>query len=129
MKQLKNLDYIMNKSLYFVECTCIKNCLYPNVEFHIGEVLYYNKKAASNEMYLFNPYINPGSEFMNENHAKKYFGLCGNSLYLPFTRKKNNAKKWEIKRYAEQIAECINNRHEFNAIVKEIKVIYEEEEV
>lgn len=119
----------MNKSLYYIELTCIKDCSYPNVEFHVGEILYYNKKAASNEMYLFSPCINQGSKFMDEDHAKKYLGLCGNSLYLPFTRKKSNAKKWQIKRYADQIAECISNRHEFNAVVKEIKITYKEEEI
>jgi hypothetical protein len=42
---------------------------------------------------------------------------------------KKNAKKWEIKRYPDWEAMLINEKGEFNAVVKEIKVTYEEEEV
>ena len=50
------------------------------------------------------------------------------TAYLPFTRQKKNAKKWQIKRYADHEASIINNIGEFNAIVKEIKITYIEEE-
>lgn len=117
----------MNKSLYYLELTCIKKSNYPNVAFEVGDILYYNKKASSNEMYLYSPYINPSSEFMDQNHSRKYYGVCGNNLYLPFTRKKQNAKKWEIRRYAEQMKTFIEQKGEFKCDIKEIKVNYIEE--
>ena len=43
----------MNKSLYFIECICIRDCKFPNVEYHKGEVVYFNPKAASNETYIY----------------------------------------------------------------------------
>ena len=113
----------MNKSLYYIECICIKDCHFPNVSFQVCDVLYFNKKAASNEMYTFNPHVHPDSFVSKE--AKKYtYGS-----YLPFTRLKKNAKKWEIKRYPELEARIINDKGDFNAVIKEIKVTYEEEEV
>ena len=51
------------------------------------------------------------------------------SCYLPFTRQKRFAKKWQIKEWAEKYAKIINNIGEFNAIVKEIKLTYTEEEI
>ncbi len=114
----------MNKTIYYIECTCIKNIEFPNVAIKEGEILYYNKKASSNEMYCFNRFINPHSEIAW--NTNKYRGI-GTWSYLPFTRKKQNAKKWEIKRYAEDTARIINGLGEFNAIIKEIKVTYEEE--
>lgn len=114
----------MEKKLYYIECTCIREVKFPNTEFNIGDVLYYNKNVSSNEMYCFNRFINPDSEIAK--NANKYHGI-GSWSYLPFTRKKQNAKKWEIKRYAESIVRVINGLGEFNAIVKEIKVTYEEE--
>ena len=119
----------MNKSLYYIECTCIKDCKYPNVEFHAGETLYYNGKASSNEMYLFNHSLDPNSPIMNDDNRKKYWGYGGNSAYLPFTRKKQNAKKWEIRRYAETTKNCIEHQGEFKCEIKEIKVTYTEEEL
>ena len=118
----------MNKSIYYIECTCIKDCSYPNVDFHVGDVLYYNKKASSNEMYLF--FNNREKRHRNDEeikHIESTFGRWAN--YIPFTRQKKNAKKWEIKRYPEWEAMLINKMGEFNCIVKEIKVTYEEEEV
>ena len=32
----------MNKNLYYIECTCIRDVKFPNTEFHIGDILYYN---------------------------------------------------------------------------------------
>ena len=118
----------MVKSLYYIECTCIKDCSYPNVDFHVGDVLYYNKKAASNEMYLYYSYkhkCHPTDE--DNEHLAKTFGKY--TSYIPFTRQKRFAKKWEIKRYPDWEARIINDMGEFNAVVKEIKVTYEEEDV
>ena len=49
--------------------------------------------------------------------------------HLPYTRQKKNAKKWQVKRYADWYANIINDRGEFKATVKEIKITYEEEEL
>jgi len=116
----------MNKTIYYIECKCIKNIVFPNVTIKEGEILYYNKKASSNEMYCFNNFINPDSEIVK--NANKYRAI-GSWSYLPFTRKKQNAKKWEVKRYAEDIVRIMNKLGEFNAIIKEIKVTYNEEEI
>lgn len=116
----------MTKSLYYIECECRKNIVFPNVTIKEGEILYYNSKASSNEMHYFNPLINLNSEVIN--NVSKYRGI-GTRSYLPFTRKKQNAKKWEIKRYAENIARFINKLGEFHAVIKEIKVTYKEEEI
>lgn len=116
------------KSLYYIECTCINDCKYPNVEFHKGDVVYYNKKAAANEMYLGFNYVEKRHNTDEEiEHLKSTFGRYVS--YLPFTRQKKFAKKWEIRRYPEWEADIINKMGEFNCIVKEIKVTYEEEEV
>lgn len=117
----------MNKSIYFIEVTCTKEVSYPNVDFHIGDVIYYNKKASSNEMYLFYSYRYKRHRTKEEeDHIINTFGRF--TSYLPFTRKKANAKKWEIKRYADYEANLLNSTDEFNAVVKEIKVTYTEEE-
>lgn len=117
----------MNKSLYYIECTCIKECKYPNTEFHVGDVVYFNKKAAFNEMYL---YFNNTEHRHLTDEEKNNIPLCYKWLaYLPFTRQKKNAKKWQIKRYADWEAHIINDIGQFNAVVKEIKVTYQEEEV
>ena len=117
----------MEKSFYYIECTCIKNVKYPNVEFHIGDIVYFNKKASSNEMYLcFN---NTEHRHLTEEEKNNIPTIYKWSSYLPFTRQKKYAKKWEIKRYANPNARLINSIGEFNAIVKEIKVTYQEEEI
>lgn len=115
----------MNKSLYFIELTCIKDCSYPNVEFHVGDVLYYNKKASSNEMHLYNNF-GPLQKYPDE--VYKYRPISTWS-YLPFTRKKEYAKKWQQRRYAECEAKFIDKFGEFKCEIKEIKVTYTEEEV
>lgn len=118
----------MEKKIYFIECTCIKDCSYPNVDFHVGDVLYFNKKASSNEMYLFYSYRDKRHRTDEETkHIESTFGKYID--HLPFTRLKKNAKKWEIKRYPEWEARIINDMGEFKAEVKEIKVTYTEEEV
>jgi len=117
----------MEKSFYYIECTCIKNVKYPNVEFHIGDIVYFNKKASSNEMYLY--FNNTEHRHLTEEEKNNIPTLYKWSSHLPFTRQKKNAKKWEIKCYADSEANSINSIGEFNAVVKEIKVIYKEEEI
>ena len=119
----------MNKSLYYIECTA--NCDmefengYANTKwgqennfiktiFHKGDIVYFNPKAASNEMYV-------GRD------KNPYQGWS--SSYLPFTRQKRFAKKWQIKEYAEKNARIINEKEQFTAVIKEIKITYMEEEV
>lgn len=117
-----------NKSLYYIEVTCIKDVSYPNVDLHVGDVLYFNSKASSNEMYLLYSYKhNRHRTKEEEQHVINIFGRFAS--YIPFTRKKANAKKWQIRSYADGEARWLNNTGEFNAIVKEIKVTYQEEEV
>ena len=121
----------MNKSLYFIECTANSDLEFENgwancqwgkennlikTIFHKGDIVYYNPKASSNEMYVGygadkNPY-----RFWSSSH-------------LPFTRQKKFAKKWEIKRYPDDIADTINRIGQFTAVVKEIKITYIEEEI
>lgn len=115
----------MEKKFYYIECTCIKEVKYPNIEFHVGDIFYYNKKASSNEMYLY--FNNKEHRHLTEEEKNNIPLEYKLSAYLPFTRQKKNAKKWEIKRYPDLEASLINNIGEFNAIVKEIKVTYEEE--
>ena len=118
----------MTKSLYYIECTCIKDCSYPNIDFHVGDVFYFNKKASSNEMYLY--YDNRHKRHLTE-QEKDFIGVTFGKYisHIPFTRLKKNAKKWEIKSYAEHEARIINDKHMFNAEIKEIKVTYTEEEM
>lgn len=118
----------MNKSLYYIECTCIKNCKFPNVEYHIGDIIYFNPKAASNETYVYYDYINKcHTDWYKENHIK-YGGLISNG-HLPYTRQKKFAKKWQIKSYAEYWTRWIEEIGDFKCNIKEIKITYEETEV
>ena len=121
----------MNKSLYFIECTANSdfefdnghaNCQwgqehnYIKIRFKKGDVVYFNPKASSDEMYVgYGPESNP------------YRGWS--SSHLPFTRQKRFAKKWQIKEYAEKNARYINAKGHFTAVIKEIKLKYTEEEV
>ena len=117
----------MNKEivLYYIECTCIRDCNFPNTSFKTGDIVYINPNASSKEMYIWNPYINTESLIIQ--HAKRY-SRFGTSSYMSFTRQKRNAKKWKVKRYPERIVNIINSYGEFNAVIKEIKVTYTEEE-
>lgn len=118
----------MVKSLYYIECICIKDCVCPNIDFHVGDVFYFNKKAASNEMYLYFDYRNKRHLTEQEkDFVDVVFGKY--TSHIPLTRQKRFAKKWEIKRYADWEAKIINKRGIFNAVVKEIKLTYKEEEV
>jgi len=113
----------MNKSLYYIECTANSDLEFKTAwkdeqftKFHKGDVVYFTPKAASNEMYVgYGKDKNPYSGW--------------SSSYLPFTRQKRFAKKWQIKEYADRNAEYINEKGQFNAVVKEIKITYTEEEV
>ena len=118
----------MIKSFYYIECTCIQDCSYPNVDFHVGDVLYYNKKTSSKEMYL---YYNYGSNRMLTEQEKDFIAVTIGKYtsHIPLTRQKRFAKKWQVKSYADFEANIINSKKMFNAVVKEIKVSYKEEEV
>ena len=118
----------MNKSLYYIECTCIKDCSYPNIDFHVGDVFYYNKKAASNEMYLYYSYKDKRHSTSEEDkHIASTFGKY--TSHIPFTRQKKFAKKWQIKSYAEYWTRWVEEIGDFKCNIKEIKITYEEEEV
>ena len=114
----------MVKSLYFVELTCVKECEYANVKFNVGEVVWLNPNAMGKEMRMYK--LCPDGSWFNTKNKYDYFP---NPSYLPFTRQKKFAKKWQIKHYAEKYASIINRIGEFNAVVKEIKLTYSEEEV
>ena len=116
----------MEKKLYYIECTCIKEVKFPNIEFHIGDVLYYNGNASSNEMYLYNNIALHNTDYehfieMSEN-VNRYKGLA--KSYLPFTRQKKNARKYQRLKQAEWIKNCIERRNDFACEIKEIKVTY-----
>lgn len=118
----------MVKTLYYIECTCIKECTYPNIDFHVGDVFYFNRKASSNEMYLnYNYRYKRHLTEQEKDFISVTFGKYVS--YIPFTRQKRFAKKWEIKYYAENEARIINSYGEFNAVIKEIKLTYTEEEI
>lgn len=113
----------MNKSLYFIECTANYDIELKTgwkddqiTTFHKGDVIYFNPKASSNEMYV---------GCVREKNPYRWWSSC----YLPFTRQKRFAKKWQIKDYADKNAQYINEKGQFNAVVKEIKLTYTEEEI
>lgn len=120
----------MNKSLYYIECTCIKDVKFPNIKFKVGEVLYYNGNASSNEMWLYNHTALTNIDYyafieMDDN-IKRYKGLA--KSYLPFTRQKKNARRYKKLKQAEWIKSCIERREDFKCEIKEIKITYTEEE-
>lgn len=125
----------MNKNLYYIECTCIRDVKFPNTEFHIGDVLYYNNNAASNEMWIFyNKNYNkafPEKEDLYiieaDKNVQRYQGLC-NKGYIPLTRKKKNARLYKKLSQAEWIKSIIENRNDFKCEIKSIEVTYEFEE-
>ena len=121
----------MNKSLYFIECTANSDIEFDNgyantqyckeknltkIIFHKGDIVYFNPKVSSLEMFIGYGYL------------KNPYWFCDRP-YLPFTRQKKFAKKWKIKEYADKYARFINEIGHFTAIVKEIKITYTEEEV
>ena len=119
----------MEKKLYYIECTCVRDVIFPNTEFHIGDVLYYNGNASSNEMYMYNNKALHNTDYehmieMSEN-KRRYLGLANS--YLPFTRQKKNARKYKKLKHVEHIKSCIENKNDFKCEIKEIKIIYTEE--
>lgn len=118
----------MNKSLYFIECIAKDDVEFTTgwkdgqkTIYKKGDIVYYNPKAASNETY-----VGYGKD-ENGNYKNPYRGWS--SAHLPFTRQKKNAKKWQIKEYADLNARRVNEIGHFNAIVKELKITYTEEVV
>ena len=124
----------MNKNLYYIQCTCIRDVKFPNTEFHIGDVLYYNNNASSKEMWIFynKNYNKAFSEkddlYINEayENVKRYAGL--HKGYIPLTRKKKNARLYKKLSQAEWIKSIIERREDFKCDIKEIKVTYDIEE-
>lgn len=121
----------MEKKLYYIECNCIRDVKFYNTEFHIGDVLYYNGNASSNEMWLYNSKAAHNTDYehiyeMSEN-VNRYKGLA--KSYLPFTRQKKNARKYKKLKQAEWIKSSIERRNDFKCEIKEIKIIYTEEEI
>ncbi len=116
-----------NKSLYYIECTCIKDAKFPNTEFHVGDIVYFNKNATSNEMYLYYSYRD-SKHISAEEMANIRMNWCMFDSHLPLTRRKNCAKKWQIKSAAEHAFIHIDT-HIFTPVIKEIKITYQEEEV
>lgn len=122
----------MEKKLYYIECTCIRDVKFPNTEFHVGDILYYNGKASSDEMYMYNSKALHNTDYdsfieMDEN-IRRYKGLLKQS-HLPFTRQKKNARKYKKLKQTEWIKTTIENRGDFKCEIKEIKVTYTEEEL
>ena len=114
----------MNKSIYYIECTCIKESKHPNIIFKPGDVFYYNKNAGSDEMYT-------GYSYLDHCHPSReqvdFYAEIGKWGWMPFVRRKQHAKKWQKTGYAEHIAEVINRLGEFKAVIKTIQVTYQEE--
>ena len=116
----------MNKSLYYIECTFVKDSKFPHVNYKKGEIVYYNPKSASNETYVFE--WNNSVEEKVLNHARQYNIFSSNS-HIPFTRQKKNAKKWQISSYPENIVRSLEHIGDVKCTIKEIKITYTEEEV
>ena len=116
----------MNKSLYYIECTFVKDSQFPHVNYKKGEIVYYNPKSASNETYVFE--WNNSVEEKVLNHARQYNIFSSNS-HIPFTRQKKNAKKWQISSYPENIVRSLEHIGDVKCITKEIKISYTEEEI
>lgn len=121
----------MNKNLYYIECTCIRDVKFPNTEFHIGDVLYYNNNASSNEMWIFNNKAFSEKENLYiieaDKNVQRYQGLC-NKSYIPLTRKKKNARLYKKLSQAEWIKSIIEERNDFKCEIKNIEITYEFEE-
>lgn len=119
----------MEKKLYYIECTCVRDVIFPNTEFHVGDVLYYNGNASSNEMWMYNrkAFLNADNLYLIEadENIKRYKVLA--KSYLPFTRQKKNARKYKKLKHAEYIKSCIERRNDIKCEIKEIKITYTEE--
>ncbi len=108
-----------NSSLYYIECICIKDVKFPNVEFHINDVLYYNPNASAKEMWKYDGITSTETD---ENFRKYCYGS-----YLPFTRLKKNARKYKKLSSLEAVKKHIDSKGDFSCKIKEIKVTYVEE--
>ena len=122
----------MIKSVYYIECTCIRDVKFYNTEFHIGDVIYYCNNASSNEMYIYNNNVLHNTDYENitemTENVNRYKALC-NQSHLPFTRQKKNARKYKKLSQAEWIKSCIEYKNDFKCEIKEIKITYTTEEV
>ena len=122
--EMETINRKLFKSLYYIVCTCIKNVKFPNTEFHIGDVLYYNNNASSNEMWIFNnkAFSDKDDLYLIEadENVQRYAGLC--KSYLPFTRKKKNARLYKKLSQAKWIKSIIERREDFKCEIKEIKI-------
>ena len=124
----------MNNKLYYIECTCIRDVKFPNTEFHIGDVLYYNNNASSKEMWIFynknynKAFPEKDDLYINEayENVKRYAGL--HKGYIPLTRKKKNTRLYKKLSQAEWIKSIIERREDFKCDIKEIKVTYDIED-
>lgn len=120
-----------NIVIYYIECTCIREVKFPNTEFHVGDVLYYNGNASSNEMYIYNVYnksynINDVQRQEIDKNINRYIAIC-NKSHLPFTKQKKNARKYKKLKQVNNIKTCIESRGDLKCEIKEIKVTYKEE--
>ena len=98
------------QKFYFLKCTAKKECKYPYLTLHPGDVLYYTSKPAAREMhgvYGTNPY-------------GRYESM------LPFTRNPKHAKKWQKKNVVENNKNWIESKGEFDVEIITITIKYEE---
>ena len=99
------------QNFYILKCTAKKECVYPRITIHPGEVFYFNPKAAATEMCgVYN--INP------------YRVIC-DGCALPWTRNPKHAKKWQKEEFALKIKRIIESKEEFDVEVITLKVQYE----
>ena len=99
----------MTKSLYYIECTCIRDCKFPNVEYHIGDIIYFNPKAASNETYVYYDYINKcHTDWYEKNHIK-YGGKIYNDNNEYFSKVIRS-----ITRDYTSIWDAVSHNHQIN---------------
>ena len=116
----------MNKIEYYIQCTCINDMTYPNVEFHVGDIVYYNKNASSAEMYLYYSKRDQRSYSLEELRKIGIPWKWCCKYYLPLTRRQDHAKRWQVKSAAKRACIFIDTDI-FKPEIKEIKITYSEE--
>lgn len=129
----------MIEKYYYIECTCIRRTRFPYIMINVGDVLWYNGNASSNEMYTLSVLLTERwrNEGVPEDEIKKlvkemddnidryrYRGLLTSVRCLPFTRKKTNARKYKSLKQAEYIRSKIESTNDFKCEIKEIEVTY-----
>ena len=123
----------MTKSLYYLECVCMDDISFPNGDFHKGEVFYYNSNASAKEMCLYNfgrfATMPAAKAEKIRSLANDYKHINNSGPYLPLTRQKRYAKKWQIKKYPNHMKTYLESKGHFKCEIKELKVTYKEEEV